>query len=91
MPTVSFRSLSREFIVDTVTYKQAQFVARYRGDNDFDVILSDAALMRTYGTRLPICEKNVGQAKYAFNSVSTVIKLRIGRSWRTNLTLVNGF
>jgi len=25
--------------------------------------------MRIYGTRLPICEKNVGQALYAFNSL----------------------
>ena len=61
--------------VDTVTYKQAQFVARYRGELDLDVILSDASLLRTYGTRLPICEKNVGQAKYAFNSVSSEITL----------------
>mmetsp|Transcript_100735 Transcript_100735/g.197699 ORF Transcript_100735/g.197699 Transcript_100735/m.197699 type:complete len:1133 (-) Transcript_100735:708-4106(-) len=52
-----------------VTYKQAQFVARYRGECELDEILSDASLLRTYGTRLPICEKNVGQAKYAFNSL----------------------
>ena len=45
-------------------------MARYRGENDLDAILADASLLRTYGTRLPICEKNVGQAKYAFNSVS---------------------
>jgi hypothetical protein len=32
-------------------------------------ILQDARLLRLYGTRLPICEKNVGQAKYAFNSL----------------------
>ena len=34
-----------------------------------DTTLDDAMLMRLYGTRLPICEKNVGQAKYAFNSL----------------------
>ena len=25
--------------------------------------------MRIHGTRLPICEKNVGQAKFAFNAL----------------------
>jgi hypothetical protein len=34
-----------------------------------DSALEIASLLRTYGTRLPICEKNVGQAKYAFNSL----------------------
>ena len=34
-----------------------------------DPTLEIAALLRTYGTRLPVCEKNVGQAKYAFNSL----------------------
>lgn len=48
-----------------VTYKQSQFVHQ----TDASVILSAATLIRTYGTRLPICEKNVGQAKYAFNSL----------------------
>lgn len=65
-----------------MTYKQAQFVARYRGEDDLDVILSDASLLRTYGTRLPICEKNVGQAKYAFNSVSMEIKAGNQMFWR---------
>ena len=32
-------------------------------------IYDDATRMRLYGTRLPICEKNVGQAKYAFNTL----------------------
>lgn len=47
-----------------VTYKQAQFAARYRDNNNIQAILRDATLMRLHGTRLPICEKNVGQAKY---------------------------
>jgi hypothetical protein len=47
-----------------VTYKQAQFAARYRDNNDYQAILRDAHLMRLHGTRLPICEKNVGQALY---------------------------
>jgi len=55
--------------MSTVTYKQAQFAARYRGQSEMQCLLNDAALIRTWGTRLPICEKNVGQAKYAFNSV----------------------
>ena len=68
-----------------LTYKQAQFIARFRQDNPglpaaatvgneheetaTDSTLNDAMLIRLYGTRLPICEKNVGQAKYAFNSL----------------------
>eukprot|EP00429_Kryptoperidinium_foliaceum_P108741 CAMPEP_0176302402 /NCGR_PEP_ID=MMETSP0121_2-20121125/61365_1 /TAXON_ID=160619 /ORGANISM="Kryptoperidinium foliaceum, Strain CCMP 1326" /LENGTH=134 /DNA_ID=CAMNT_0017643913 /DNA_START=31 /DNA_END=435 /DNA_ORIENTATION=+ len=52
-----------------VTYKQAQFAAQYRGVTATETILDDATLIRIYGTRLPICEKNVGQAKYAFNSL----------------------
>ena len=47
-----------------VTYKQSQFAARYRDNNDLAAILRDAHLIRLHGTRLPICEKNVGQAKY---------------------------
>lgn len=53
-----------------VTFKQAQFAARYCDQQtDEDVILRDATLMRVHGTRLPICEKNVGQNRYAFNSL----------------------
>jgi hypothetical protein len=52
-----------------LTYKQAQFAARYRDQHDPAAILQDATLMRVYGTRLPVCEKNVGQSKYAFNSL----------------------
>jgi hypothetical protein len=65
-----------------VTYKQAQFETRFRaklaginGLNDDadsmmqDTTLADAMLIRLHGTRLPICEKNVGQSKYAFNSL----------------------
>jgi hypothetical protein len=56
-------------LLPAVTYKQAQFAARFRGQDDMQSLLNDATLIRTWGTRLPICEKNVGQAKYAFNSV----------------------
>jgi hypothetical protein len=61
-----------------VTYKQAQFARGYLAqktregpsvDIDQDQIYQDATLMRIHGTRLPICEKNVGQAKYAFNAL----------------------
>ena len=54
-----------------ITYKQAQFAAQYRGISieDEESILRDATLIRVYGTRLPICEKNVGESKYAFNSL----------------------
>jgi hypothetical protein len=52
-----------------VTYKQAQFAARYRDTHDAEAILRDANLMRVHGVRLPICEKNVGQAKFAFNAL----------------------
>ncbi|GKY90549.1 hypothetical protein MPSEU_000028600 [Mayamaea pseudoterrestris] len=61
-----------------VTYKQAQFLNRFRERRPspdpnavafVDTTLEDASLIRICGTRLPICEKNVGQAKYAFNAL----------------------
>lgn len=65
-----------------VTYKQAQFATRFRqrnpdpsanadglGPSVADTTFDDAMLFRLYGTRLPICQKNVGQSKYAFNSL----------------------
>lgn len=63
-----------------ITYKQAQFLSRYQHPNVvpseeqpvdplLPATLSAATTLRVYGTRLPICEKNVGQAKYAFNSL----------------------
>ena len=65
-----FRFSILTFFLLAVTYKQAQFASRYRGQTDEEGILKDATSIRVHGTRLPICEKNVGQAKYAFNSVS---------------------
>ncbi len=62
-----------------VTFKQSQFVNRWletggdgladNFDLDFDKVCQDAGVMRVYGTRLPICDKNVGQSLYAFNSL----------------------
>jgi len=57
-----------------VTFKQAQYVHSYlrrvlKNPRDAVDITEDANRMRVYGTRLPICEKNVGQAKYAFNTL----------------------
>ena len=66
-----------------VTHKQSQFLNRYlsgtlagsTGAGEDAVsprkIFEDATMMRIYGTRLPICEKNVGQALYAFNSLQS--------------------
>lgn len=59
-----------------VTYKSSQFVHRFLQKTGAGPpivspsnVYEDASLMRTYGTRLPICEKNVGQAMYAFNAL----------------------
>jgi hypothetical protein len=60
-----------------VTYKQAQYANRYKrhwspeanAATILEACLEDATTIRIHGTRLPICEKNVGQAKYAFNSL----------------------
>ena len=64
-----------------VTFKQSQFASRFRQrhpapegelsaeDYSLDQVLANATTIRIRGTRLPICEKNVGQAKYAFNSL----------------------
>ena len=60
-----------------VTYKQSQFANRYKRNWSpeaspsvvLETCLEEATIIRTHGTRLPICEKNVGQAKFAFNSL----------------------
>jgi hypothetical protein len=61
-----------------VTFKQAQYIHRFlngRGNGfsectlDAKKIFDDATIMRIHGTRLPICDKNVGQPLYAFNSL----------------------
>ena len=38
-------------------------------NNFLEKVYKDAAVMRVYGTRLPICDKNVGQPLYAFNAL----------------------
>jgi hypothetical protein len=55
-----------------ITFKQAQFIHRFLGDNkssESQQVYECATRLRVYGTRLPVCEKNVGQAKYAFNTL----------------------
>ena len=60
-----------------VTLQQAQFLnARYLksapqvNEEEYrQKVYEDATLMRVHGTRLAICEKNVGQPKYAFNAL----------------------
>lgn len=58
-----------------VTLKQAQFLHAYDAISSSNEeayregVFEDATLMRTYGTRLAICEKNVGQPKFAFNAL----------------------
>jgi hypothetical protein len=65
-----------------VTFKQAQYIYRfihgqgngfseYSSSSSLDAkkIFDDATIMRVHGTRLPVCDKNVGQPLYAFNSL----------------------
>lgn len=61
-----------------VTFKQAQYLHRFMGKKEanastedvelsFDDVFATSTLMRIHGTRVPICEKNAGESKYAFN------------------------
>lgn len=61
-----------------VTFKQAQFLQRFVGRKEggtaledtpisYEAVFSKATLMRMYGNRIPICEKNAGEPKFAFN------------------------
>jgi len=49
-----------------VTYKQSMYLSRATRTSN---VLEDATVMRTQGTRVAVCEKNVGQAKFAFNAL----------------------
>jgi hypothetical protein len=53
-----------------VTFKEAQFIQRFVERNDSvssEEVFAKATTMRIHGNRVPICEKNAGEAKYAFN------------------------
>jgi hypothetical protein len=60
-----------------VTFKQAQFVQRFVDRKEgirledtpilSEEVVAKSALMRKFGTRIPICEKNAGEPKFAFN------------------------
>mmetsp|Transcript_17287 Transcript_17287/g.25857 ORF Transcript_17287/g.25857 Transcript_17287/m.25857 type:complete len:1239 (-) Transcript_17287:909-4625(-) len=61
-----------------VTFKQSQYINRFLNSQgngfsecqvDSKKVFNDSTVMRVYGTRLPTCDKNVGQALYAFNSL----------------------
>jgi len=53
-----------------VTFKEAQFIQRFIDRKDAvssEEIFAKATTLRIYGNRVPICEKNAGEAMYAFN------------------------
>ena len=60
-----------------VTFKQAQFFQRFVDKKEGirledtpilpEEVVAKSALMRKFGTRIPICEKNAGEPKFAFN------------------------
>jgi len=60
-----------------VTFKQGQFVQRFMdkkegggddGRTPASLVLEDTLiLMRKHGNRIPVCEKNAGEPKFAFN------------------------
>lgn len=61
-----------------VTFKQAQFVQRYVDRKagahqledtpiSYEEVVAKSTLMRKHGNRIPICEKNTGEPKFAFN------------------------
>ncbi len=60
-----------------VTFKQAQFVQRHIERKDgvqledtpisYEEVVAKSGLMRKHGIRIPICEKNTGEPRFAFN------------------------
>ena len=53
-----------------VTFKEAQFIQRFVDRKEAvssEEIFAKATTLRIYGNRVPICEKNAGEAMYAFN------------------------
>ncbi len=52
-----------------VTLRQAQFLTKFSRDKA--CVQGDANLMRRIGCRIAICEKNIGEGRYAFNSLQS--------------------
>ncbi len=60
-----------------VTFKQAQFVQQFIVGKEgilledtpisYDEVVAKSTLMQKHGTHIPICEKNAGEPKFAFN------------------------
>eukprot|EP00986_Skeletonema_menzelii_P019716 scaffold29009_cov137-Skeletonema_menzelii.AAC.2 len=53
-----------------VTFKEAQFIQKFIDRKEAvpsEEIFAKATTLRIYGNRVPICEKNAGEAMYAFN------------------------
>ena len=61
-----------------VTFKQAQFAQRFMDKKESGIMLEDTQVsydevfaksttMRKHGNRIPVCEKNAGEPKFAFN------------------------
>lgn len=51
-----------------MTLQQSRFLSQYCGDSE-QRVLKDANLMRIYGTRLDIAEKNTGRRAFAINQI----------------------
>jgi len=58
-----------QFISKTLPYRNQPASSSSTGSSRNGRLMADATLMRTHGTRLALCAKNVGEPKYAFNAI----------------------
>ena len=52
-----------------VTFRQTQFLSEYVLNVDKESFIYESNVMRIFGTRVAICDKNVGTGKFAFNAL----------------------
>ena len=52
-----------------ITFREAQFLTESLANKSKEELLRQAGIFRRFGTRIAVCEKNVGSAKYAFNAL----------------------